>query len=125
MPIQLTDIQSSEWSFDINQLGGVVQGFDDIKQAIRIILETVPGSDPLRQNFGCGIFTFLDQPTNSSIPSIKKSVVDAVTAFEPRVEKIKVTVTLNTENLIVSTYFKVKNTTLTSQLDVTYGLTNS
>lgn len=125
MVIKLNEIRSTEWGLDINQLGQVVQGLDDIKQCIYIILNTVKGSDPLRPNFGCGIFEHLDKPTTQSIPDIKKTVAQAILEFEPRVENVKVTLTLNVENLIVSTSYQIKNTVQTSQLDVTYGLTNS
>lgn len=125
MAIQLNQIQSTEWSFDINGVGQVVQGLDDIKQCVRIILETVPGSDPLRPNFGCGIYTFIDRPVTSAISDMKKAVIDCLTLFEPRIEKIKVAITLNVEQLSVSTTYKIKNTVATDQIDVNYGFTNS
>lgn len=125
MAIQLNQIQSTEWSFNINGVGQVVQGLDDIKQCVQIILETVPGSDPLRPNFGCGIYTFIDGPINSIVPDMKKAVVDCLTLFEPRIEKVKVAITINAEHVTVSVTYKIKNTAETDQIDVNYGFTNS
>lgn len=125
MAIQLNEIQSSEWSFDINNLGKVVQGLDDIKQCIKIIIETEPGSDPLRPDFGCGIYTQLDLPITSVSTGLKKAIIEALTKYELRIEKIKVDVKIDTENVTFSLTYQIKNTVKIDQLELIYGLTNS
>jgi hypothetical protein len=38
---------------------GFVEGIEDIRQSIRIILETPQGSDPLRPEFGSNIYQYI------------------------------------------------------------------
>jgi phage baseplate assembly protein W len=66
---------------------------EDIRQSIRIILETAPGERVMRPNFGCGIhelvFTSLD---STSIQRIRSTVEDDLRRCEARVEVLGVTV---------------------------------
>lgn len=66
---------------------------DDIKQSIRIILETAPGERVMRPNFGCGIhelvFTALD---STAIQRIKSVVDEALLRYEARIEVLAINV---------------------------------
>jgi phage baseplate assembly protein W len=66
---------------------------EDIRQSIRIILETAPGERVMRPNFGCGIhemvFTSLD---STSIQRIRSTVEDDLRRCEARIEVLEVTV---------------------------------
>jgi phage baseplate assembly protein W len=66
---------------------------DDIRQAIRIILETAPGERVMRPAFGCGIhelvFEALD---NATLHRVRGLVNDALVRFEPRIDVISVDV---------------------------------
>ena len=66
---------------------------DDIKQSIRIILETSPGERVMRPSFGCGIhdlvFSSLDSTT---IQRIKSTVEDALRRWEARINVLDVVV---------------------------------
>lgn len=66
---------------------------EDIRQAIRIILETAPGERVMRPNFGCGIhdlvFTALDSTT---LRRIRSQVEEALQRYEARIELITVNV---------------------------------
>ena len=73
MSIQLNEIKSTEWGLDIENQGEVKQGLDDIKQCVYIILMTQKLTDPLREDFGCGAFDYVDMPVNKAIPNIIKS----------------------------------------------------
>ena len=87
---------------------------DDIKQSIRIILETAPGERVMRPNFGCGIhelvFTALDSTT---IQRIKSVVEEALRRCEARIEVLEINVaeqaTLKGE-LSVSIDYRVRKT---------------
>ncbi len=64
-----------------------VEHDEDIREAIRIILETSPGERVMRPDFGCGIsryvFASMDATT---LTSIENTVREALTRFEPRVD---------------------------------------
>jgi phage baseplate assembly protein W len=59
----------------------------DIKEAIRIILETIPGERVMRPRFGCGIHELVFEEINATtLSAIEASVRDALIAYEPRIE---------------------------------------
>ena len=66
---------------------------EDIRQSIRIILETAPGERVMRPNFGCGIhdlvFAALDSTT---LQLIRSSVEEALRRCEARIDVLDVTV---------------------------------
>ena len=66
---------------------------EDIRQSIRIILETAPGERVMRPNFGCGIhelvFTAVD---STAIQRIKSVVEEAMRRCEARIDVLGVTV---------------------------------
>src|SRR5690349_6918770 len=66
---------------------------EDIRQSIRIILETAPGERVMRPNFGCGIheivFTALDSTT---LQLIRSSVEEALRRCEARIDVLEVNV---------------------------------
>jgi len=66
---------------------------EDIKQSIRIILETSPGDRVMRPNFGCGIhdlvFAALD---STAIQRIRSIVDEALRRCEARIEVLTIDV---------------------------------
>lgn len=125
MAIELKDIQSTEWGLDIDNLGNVKQGLDDIKQCIDIILTTQKGTDPLRPDFGCGVYDDLDKPINSVLPNMIKSIKESIAKYETRVEKVSIKYSIVDFNLIFDINYKIKNTILTDLLSISYGLANT
>jgi Bacteriophage baseplate protein W len=93
---------------------------EDIRQSIRIILETAPGERVMRPNFGCGIhdlvFTDLDSTTLQRIRSV---VEEALRRCEARIEVLDVTVdeaaTIQGE-LLVQIEYRVRKTNQTGNL---------
>lgn len=75
-------------------IGNVVQGVADINQCISIILTTPKGSDPLRPDFACDVWQFLDLPLTIARPQMIREIVEAITHYEPRVNVLQVTVDL-------------------------------
>lgn len=66
---------------------------EDIRQAIRIILETDPGERVMRPDFGAGLRTLLFEPINTStIALLRHRVERALIVWEPRIDTIGVTV---------------------------------
>jgi hypothetical protein len=87
---------------------GFVEGIDDIRQAISIILRTPQGSDPLRPDFGSRVWMYLDYPIDRARPHIVRETVEAIRRWEPRVKVTRVVVALDDDAAIrVTVYFKL------------------
>lgn len=125
MPTTLNDITSTDWSASLEAPDKVVQGLDDIRQCIYIILTTVRGEDPLRPLFGCRVLERLDRPVNEAIPEMIRDILEAIALWEPRVAVNEITHELDMASVIFSINFRVLNTEATGQIDVTYGLSSA
>jgi phage baseplate assembly protein W len=67
---------------------------EDIREAIRIILETVPGERVMRPDFGAGLPALVFEPlTTTTMALAKHRVEQALVTWEPRIDSITVTVT--------------------------------
>ncbi|MGH7863505.1 MAG: GPW/gp25 family protein [Candidatus Binataceae bacterium] len=91
--VTLDEIRAADWSLALDRHGGlgrVVEGIDDVNQAIEIILTTPKGSDPLRPTFGADLWQYLDFPISTAVAAIVREVTDAVTQWEPRVKLLSV-----------------------------------
>lgn len=84
----LDEIRSANWQLSTSGLGNVVEGPDDINQALALVLMSVKGSDPFRPTFGSDIWEHADKPLNVAGPLIVRAITDAVGTWEQRV-KIK------------------------------------
>jgi phage baseplate assembly protein W len=66
---------------------------DDIRQAIRIILDTEPGERVMRPDFGAGLRALLFEPINlHTIALIRHRVEQSLILWEPRIDSIGVEV---------------------------------
>ena len=107
------------WQVDINDPAAIVEGIDDIRQCIHIILTTVPGSDPLRPEFGSNVYKYLDQPLPVAKPQIIYAVTEAVGRWEKRLEVTKCNIirrtvdrtTITIEGIVVASADQVTITT--------------
>ncbi|MDQ7024437.1 MAG: GPW/gp25 family protein [Anaerolineae bacterium] len=73
---------------------GMVEGDSDIRQAIYIIIHTIPGERVLRPNFGCEIHSLIFHPANNKTATLaERYVFDALTMWEPRIDIIDIEVT--------------------------------
>jgi phage baseplate assembly protein W len=77
-----------------DRLGELVTDTQDVDQCIRIILTTPKGSDPHRPLCGSNLHLYIDYPANSARPHIVREAVNALREWEPRIEVVKVTVSL-------------------------------
>lgn len=69
---------------------GIVEGFADVEQAIRIILSTPKGNVPHRPEFGCEVMPLIDGNFKDVAPLFIARATDAILAHEPRVESVKI-----------------------------------
>jgi uncharacterized protein len=91
------DFLGRGWGFSIAVgLGdeiNMVADEDDIRQAIRIILETDPGERVMRPDFGAGLRRMVFEPINTSTTALVRQRVEAaLVAWEPRIEVQEVVV---------------------------------
>ena len=69
--------------------GGVATaaGEADVRQAIRIIIATVPGERVMRPDFGCGIHEMVFETIDTAtITRVTNLVSEALIRYEPRIE---------------------------------------
>lgn len=83
------------WQININDPATIVEGADDIAQCIYIIMNTVPGSDPLRPTFGSNIYKHLDRPINEVQPMLIYDATTAIEQWEKRITVNKCTIAQN------------------------------
>lgn len=79
------------WAFPVstNHAGEIelVAFEEDIRQAIRIILETAQGERVMRPDFGSGLHELLFEPVNTTTMAlVRHRVEQALIAWEPRIE---------------------------------------
>ena len=64
---------------------------DDIRQAIRIIIETGPGERAMRPDFGCGIHELVFETVDSAtLQRVRTVVQDALVRYEARIDVMSV-----------------------------------
>lgn len=77
------------WQVSINNPTAIVDGAEDIAQCIYIILNTIPGSDPLRPTFGSDVYRYIDAPANKVEPRLIYEAVTAIGRWEKRISVVK------------------------------------
>lgn len=81
------------YPFQVNARGEIklVDGEEDIRQSICIILGTHLGERVMRPEFGCRVHELIFEPRDATTSSlIKKYVEEALEIWEPRIEVIDV-----------------------------------
>ena len=86
---------------------GVVEGVQDVDQAIRIILRTPKGSDPHRPDFGSNIHLYLDYPIDQAVPHLVREAVEAIRQWEPRCELVKVSPSIEEAQITLRVQWKL------------------
>ena len=89
------------------------EGEDDIQQAIRIILSTMPGERLMRPEFGCRAYELVFAPRNSFTENqVKGHVREALERWEPRIEIDDIVVEYPHDEAImrVKIYYTIKVT---------------
>ena len=89
----LAQIASRDWSMKLGVLGEAVEALDDIAQCLRVIVTTQKGTDPLRPDFACDLFGFIDLPITTMVPHAVREITAAIQRYEPRVVLLAVLVT--------------------------------
>ena len=91
------------WAFPVRpaaELGEVALAVyeEDIRQAVRLILETNPGERVMRPDFGAGLRALVFEPVSTTTKAlVRHRVEQALIAWEPRIDVEEVTVTAAAE----------------------------
>lgn len=85
------------WAFPVGVADdgriATAQHEEDIRQAIRIILDTEPGERVMRPDFGAGLRGLLFEPINTTTLALARHRVErALVLWEPRIDSIGVEV---------------------------------
>lgn len=112
------DIVGRGWAFPprINAQGGLAltSEFNELDQAIRIVLGTAPGQRVMRPTFGCRLHELVFAPNNSQTAArARRYVQEAIGMWEPRVRTLQVDVRPDPEDpacLLIHVEYEVKAT---------------
>lgn len=85
---------TQSWTLSRTTKGAALTGNDELAQNILNILETVPGTDPHRPDFGCGIHNLVDVPIVDVRQFLSTAVKRQVEEYEPRVRVLGFTTSL-------------------------------
>lgn len=84
------------WGFPVAVSNDIamVEGDEDVRQAMLLILETAKGERVLRPDFGCGLRRLAFASMSTALTTLaRQEVEDALVTWEPRIELHGVTVT--------------------------------
>ena len=117
-------------SIDINTYGNLVDGIQDIHQSWYLILNTVKGSDPIRRNFGCSFFEYVDKPVSELGGEFIYKIISELEAYEKRATISKVSKTIASDGKVsvtisgyqISSGNKIDATILLSDLKIINGI---
>jgi hypothetical protein len=110
----INEITYVDWQLQLNSIGGVAQGVEDINQCIAIILLTQKGSDPLRPTFGSDIYKYIDYPVNSAKANIIRETIRAIEKWETRVNIDSVSVEINETQINVKVQWSLASSSSTT-----------
>jgi phage baseplate assembly protein W len=91
------DFLGSGWAFPVglalDDEVALVADAEDVRQSIRIILETDPGERVMRPDFGAGLRRLLFEPiTTNTLAMVQHRVEEALVTWEPRIDVLDVVV---------------------------------
>jgi hypothetical protein len=105
------------WPVQLDPRTGLVASVaheEDIRQSMRIILETSPGERVMRPNFGCGIHDLVFEALDSTtIQRIRSTVEEALRRCEARIDVLSVEVDESATSegkLLVEIEYRVRKT---------------
>jgi phage baseplate assembly protein W len=109
------DFSGRGWAFpaSVGPGGGIAlaDGEDDIKQAIRILLDTALGERAMRPDFGCPVHELVFDATDPSLPSKARFyVTNTLEHWEPRIQLERVDAHVEGQHLIVEVQYLIRLT---------------
>ncbi|SFR65171.1 GPW/gp25 family protein [Halogeometricum limi] len=114
-----TEFLGTGWAFppgiDDSEHVSLANGEEDIEQAIRLVLGTVPGERAMRPEFGCGVHDYVFETFGSATSALVETAVEeALLRWEPRIDVVGVSASLSDEGggarLTVEIDYRVRST---------------
>ena len=115
--------------FGVNPTGGLamVEMEESIRQAIFLLITTIPGERVMRPDYGCDIYQLVFAPNDDTTAGLAIHFVKrALDRFEPRVDVVRLDAAVNPDDagqLDVSLEYRVRATQRLDRLTVTMSLT--
>lgn len=88
-----TVFKTPNWAIYRLNAAAVVTDEDEIEQTILTVCTTLPGSDPMRPEFGCDFMTCIDLPLDQAGPLLRSRVTAALATWEKRIKVVSVKIT--------------------------------
>lgn len=106
------DFLGTDTRFPIEGKFSKVKGIDTVIQDLQILISTVPGERVNRPEYGCRLYTRVWDNLDSVARDGLTDIRNAVDLYEPRVNLISVTATLdrNVGSVVFSINFRIVNT---------------
>lgn len=119
-----SDLQQSEQpdGLGLSPRGGIamVDNRESVRQAILLLLSTIPGERVMRPGYGCQLYRLLFSPNDETTAGLAIHYVrQALEMWEPRVEILKLDAERSSESpeeLLISLEYRVR---ATQQIDIT------
>ncbi|MGO8917409.1 MAG: GPW/gp25 family protein [Stellaceae bacterium] len=122
------DFATSEPGLSISTGGGIamIDEPESIRQAILILLTTLPGERVMRPAYGCDLFKLVFSPNDSTTAGLAIHYVRrAVTRWEPRVEIVYLDATRKREDadwLDISLEYRIRTVQRTDRIALAMNL---
>lgn len=122
------DIGPGESGLRLNARGGIamVEGVDSVRQAILLLLTTVPGERVMRPDYGCDLYRLVFAPNDPTTAGLAIHYVRrALERWEPRVELVKVDANQDPASparLLISLAYRIRATGHREELTVSVSL---
>jgi uncharacterized protein len=112
------DFLGRGWAFPVAVAGegdiALAEGPADVREAVRLILETEPGERVMRPDFGSGLRGLVFEPiTTSTLALVRHRVEQGLTRWEPRIDVEQVRVVIDdaeSGKLLVEIEYRVRAT---------------
>jgi len=93
------DFLGRGWAFPVaagsDGEAATVAAAEDVRQAIRLIIETEPGERVMRPDFGAGLRSLIFEPSSTETATlVRHRVQRGLATWEPRIDVVEVTVAL-------------------------------
>ena len=113
-----SDFLGRGWSFplrlDASGSFVLVNGDDDVDEAIRLILGTALGERPMRPEYGCGIHDLIFDSVDANLAGrVAADVSASLTRWEPRIEVVRVNAEpdpVDTHVLLIDVSYRIRST---------------
>jgi phage baseplate assembly protein W len=89
------DFLGTAWAFPVRPVGGrlrLVDGDENVRKSLWLILSTAQGERQMRPEFGCGIHELVFEANTAALRGlVERKVREALVRWEPRIDVLEVT----------------------------------